>query len=79
MPNILIRDVPPHTLEALKLRAKHNRRSVQQEVLRILEDVAEAQVAGHPAEIARAIRVKLSQTGRVFGDSTELIRRDRER
>lgn len=31
MPDILVRDVPQRTLDALKERAKRNRRSLQQE------------------------------------------------
>ena len=37
MGNLLIRDVPARTMSALKARAKQHRRSVQAEVLDILQ------------------------------------------
>lgn len=79
MPDILVRDVPQHTLEALKRRAKQNRRSLQQELLGVLEAIAEEQAVRSPAQVAAAIRARLAQSGRAFGDSVELLREDRER
>lgn len=79
MPDILVRDVPQHTLDALKQRAKRNRRSLQQELLSVLEATAEVSQVGSPAQIASAIRARLAQNDRRFSDSVELVRRDRER
>jgi antitoxin FitA-like protein len=60
----------------LKLRAKQRRRSLQQELKKILEDAAR--------QNAKDVQAKVNQvrklfTGRKVGDSSELIRQDRAR
>ncbi|MCL5264493.1 MAG: hypothetical protein M1343_04750 [Chloroflexi bacterium] len=79
MPDILVRDVPQQTVDVLKQRAKQHRRSLQQELLSILEATAEGSQARSPSQIAAAIRARLAQGPRTFGDSTDLVREDRER
>ena len=79
MPNVLVRDIPPETLAALKIRARQHRRSLQQELAALLEEAAQQAAQPSPDEIAAAIRARLDQPGRVFTDSTVLIREDRER
>lgn len=79
MPDILVRGVQQQTLDALKQRAKRNHRSLQQEVLSVLEMVAQESSTRSPGEVAAEIRLKLAQSGRAFSDSTELVRQDRER
>ncbi len=79
MPNILVRDIPPQTLAALKIRARQHRRSLQQELAALLEEAAQQAAQPSPDEIAAAIRARLAQSGRVFSDSTALIREDRAR
>lgn len=79
VPNLLIRDVPEHVVQTLKLRAAGRRRSLQQEMLEILEQAAERPTPMTAAEIATAIRERLAETGCTFEDSTPLIRADRER
>jgi antitoxin FitA len=79
MPDILVRGVPPETLDALKQRARAHRRSLQQEVLSILEASAREARAPDPAQVAAAIRERLARSGRSFSDSASLIREDRER
>jgi plasmid stability protein len=79
MPDVLVRGVPDETLDALKQRAKANRRSLQQEVLSILEASAREARAMDPAQVADAIRQRLARSGRSFGDSVPLIQEDRER
>lgn len=79
MANILVRNVPESLVNALKKRARENRRSLQQEVLSILEGAYIESETRSPAEIAAAVRSWLSSRGRTFSDSTELIREDRER
>lgn len=79
MPDILLRNVPQDTLDVLKRRAKENRRSLQQELLSVLEAKAAESKMRDPVEVAAAIRERLAQGGRRFGDSVELIREDRER
>lgn len=78
MTDILVRGVPEPTLEILKRRAKEHRRSLQQEVLSIIERAAHEPRATSAAEVAAKIRSNLEKTGRDFGDSTVLVREDRE-
>ncbi len=79
MPNILVRAVAEGTLDALKQRARQNRRSLQQELLTILEMAAGGAAVPNPAQNAAAIRARLSQGSREFSDSVEQVREDRER
>jgi len=61
MPNILIRDLTPETIEKLKARARRNGRSMQSELKTILEQAA--QVEFLEAEILS------SRIRRMLGDS----------
>jgi plasmid stability protein len=79
VPNVLVRDVAPETLAALKTRARQHRRSLQQELAALLEEAAQQGAQPSPDEIAAAIRIRLARPGRVFTDSTGLIRDDRAR
>lgn len=79
MPDLLVRDVPQGTVEALKRRAARHRRSLQQELLGILETSAEEPQVKSPAQVAATIRARLAKTGRTFTDSAPSIREDRER
>ena len=78
MPDVLVRNVPQSALDALKRRAAEHRRSLQQELLGIVEDAASPSPQRSPAQIAIAIRERLARSGRTFTDSTPLIRADRE-
>lgn len=77
--DVLIRNVPEPVLDELKRRARQHRRSLQQELLSVLEDAAAEAPRPTPAELAATIRARLAQSGRRFGDSAELLREDRER
>ena len=80
MTDVLIRNVPPEVLDALKTRARQHRRSLQQELVAVLEAAArQVSPPGSPEAIAAAIRERLAGSGRVFGDSAELLREDRTR
>lgn len=79
MPNLLVRDVPAHVVETLKRRAANHRRSLQQEMLEILEQATEQSPTMTAAEVAAAIRERLTEKGIAFTDSAPLIRADRER
>ena len=79
MADVLVRNVPEPVLESLKQRAARHRRSLQQELLGILETAAEEPPRRSPAEVAAALRARLAQSGRTFGDSAALVREDRER
>ncbi|MBI2941518.1 MAG: Arc family DNA-binding protein [Chloroflexi bacterium] len=79
MPRILVRDVSQPVLDTLKERARRNRRSLQREVLEILEASARESTTQTPAQVAAAIRARLTASRRTFSDSADLIREDRER
>ena len=79
MANLLVRGVPESVLKSLKQLAVRHRRSLQKEVLNILESAAGAGGRQSPAQIAAAIRTRLAQTDRTFSDSAHLIREDRQR
>lgn len=79
MPNLLVRDVPERVVETLKRRAASHHRSLQQEMLQILEQATEQPSEMTAVDIATAIRERLSEKGIAFADSTPLIRADRER
>jgi plasmid stability protein len=78
MTDLLLHDIPPHLLTSLETLAVRHGRSLQQEVLFILE-AALNQRSPLPAKLAAEIRVRLEQSGRTFSSSTELIREDRAR
>ena len=81
MPNILVRGVSEPIAEALKRQAARNRRSLQREVLVILERaVREPELDRREVRNrAAAIRERLAQSGRPFSNSVDLIREDRDR
>jgi len=79
VPDVLVRNIPQPTLEALKRRSELNHRSLQQELLTILEGAARERSALSPADVAAAIRERLARSGRSFESSTDLVREDRER
>ena len=79
MADLVVRDVPEHVVRSLKRRAARRRRSLQQELVSILESAAEEPVGLSPAQVAAAIRNHLAQTGRTFSDSARLVRGDRQR
>lgn len=78
MPDVLIRNVPEETLEALRRRAARHGRSLQQELLRVLEDSA-ARSRRDPARVAAAIRRRLAAGRHTFDDGTPPVREDRGR
>jgi len=79
VPNLLVRDVPEHMVQTLKRRAADHRRSLQQEMLEILEQATEQPTPTTAVEVATVIRERLAEKGISFVDSTPLIRADRER
>jgi plasmid stability protein len=77
--DLLIRRVPEAVVRSLKRRAVLHRRSLQQELVAILEAAAGRDGRADPGQVAAAIRLRLSRRGRRFSDSTADIRRDRNR
>lgn len=78
MPDILVRSVPQDVLASLKEQAAQNRRSLQQELLLLLESAARKDCSA-AVQSAALIRKRLSGYGRTFSDSTGQIRDDRGR
>ena len=78
MPDVLVRDVPKKTVEALKRRAKRQNRSLQQEMKTILERSAQGDLAER-LEPLRRLRDRIRERHPEQSDSTLLIREDRER
>ena len=78
MAQVLVRDLDEATVERLKERARRHGRSLQREAKAILEEAANAPTMAE-ARAAAAERVRRRFAGRVFSDSAELIREDRER
>ena len=77
MPNVLVRDVEAGLLEQLKLRARQNGRSLQNELQQLLRSLVEPQNPDLDEEVAQGIKDKLR--GRAFSDSADSLREDRER
>lgn len=76
MPDMLIRDVDKQVLERLRARAKRHGRSLQAELLQILQQAGQSEDKT-PAQLAAEIRRRLAGTPQ--SDSTKLIARDRRR
>jgi hypothetical protein len=76
VPVLTIRDVPVDLLRSLKALAVRNRRSLQQQVLTLLEQVRVLDLEA-PSERAAAMRNRLA--GRELGDTVADVRGERER
>jgi antitoxin FitA len=77
MAHLLVRDLDPQTVTRLKARARDHRRSLQGEVKAILEEAAGQ--ASREEALAIFDKWRRRWGDRVFSDSAELIREDRER
>jgi len=74
---LLVRDLDPRVLARLKAKARLNHRSLQGEVKAILEQAAEQAT---PDEAIAVLEKWQQRWGdRVFSDSTELLREERDR
>ncbi|MGA2619772.1 MAG: hypothetical protein ABSF26_19340 [Thermoguttaceae bacterium] len=78
MPQLVIPDIDDAMLERLRERAIHHAQSVEIEAKEILAS-ALAPPKNDAWGVIDAIRDELAASGRDFGDSTELIRQDRDR
>ena len=76
MPNVLVRDVDETVLEKLKDQAKRNGRSVQTELLALINNFV---TAAPLSDAETAAQIKKSLRGRKFSDSAALLRADRSR
>lgn len=78
MSQILVRGLEAETIERLKERAKRHKRSLQGEVKTIIEEAVPTRMSMDEAREA-ALQIRKSFGNRIFSDSSELIREDRER
>jgi plasmid stability protein len=76
MPNILIRDLSRKTVDQLKARARQHNRSFQGEVKHLIE---EAVKTTGEAALLRARKIRASFGRKIFSDSAELLREERNR
>jgi plasmid stability protein len=76
MAQVLVRDLDNVVVERLKIRARQHGRSLQGEVKAILEAAAPLSMS-EARSLAEEWQRRLG--GRIKGDSSELIREDRER
>jgi len=75
MAQLLVRDVPRDVVDALKRRAASHGRSAEAEHRAILE---RALKAGRDGFRERAARLREETTGKIVGESADLIRQDRD-
>ena len=76
MAQLLVRDLDPAVVARLKEKARQNQRSLQGEVKAILEEAA---ARATPQEALALIDKWQRRWGdRVFSDSTEILRQDRD-
>ena len=76
MSSILVRGLDQKTIERLKERARHNGRTLQQEVQALLERAADALTMREARRLSDRWSYRLG--GRRFSDSAQLIREDRD-
>ncbi len=76
MPDVLVRDIEPDVLEALKGRAKQHGRSLQIELKTILEQAAQVNMVDARAT---AERIRRSLRKGKHSDSAALLAEDRAR
>ena len=74
MPTITVRDVPDHVHRRLKRRAETNRRSLNQEVLRVLEEAVANTTAADQQAARRACKAEQERTPSWSIESNELKR-----
>ena len=76
MPDVLVRDIDPHALEALKGRARRHGRSLQIELKTILEQASRVDMIDARAT---AERIRRSLRKGKHSDSAALLAEDRAR
>jgi antitoxin FitA len=79
MPNVLVRDLDSPVLAELKRQAKMNHRSLQAELRLILSRAALQRQVSFDEAVRFADEMRRKYAGKITGDSTELIREDRDR
>lgn len=78
MSDVLIRNIDEETLKKLKKKAAANNRSLQEELKNLLESHAGPDIE-EVRSMVRETLAKYRAEGRMFSDSVDDIREDRER
>jgi hypothetical protein len=78
MAQILVRGLDDALVARLKERARENHRSLQSEVKAILEETAAQATSAEIEAILDRWQHYWQQKGKIFSDSAELIREDRD-
>lgn len=73
--NLSIKNVPDHIAEQLRQRAVNNHRSLQGELLAILEETVKKQKRLTPLELIAELRASGLRTG---AESTQIVRAERD-
>lgn len=76
MPGLSVENIPEDLLDRLRRRAERNHRSLQDEVMCILEEAA-----AEEGELSlRELRAHIDELGlRTLGEATQIVREDRDR
>jgi plasmid stability protein len=78
MPQLILPNVDPATFDGLRQRAEEHHRPVEAEAQAILAAAVQPKSAD-PWAAVDAFRERLAASGRIFEDSTELLRENRAR
>ncbi len=77
--NLTVKNIPDTVYEAIKKEAKRHRRSMNAEIIQVLEAEADEAKRRRQLSTLRKELERFSETLPPLDDSTPLIRRDRER
>lgn len=78
MANVLVRNIPDEVLDRIKRMAKRHNRSLQQELIDAIENIA-SQSSVDFSQKAKELRETLRKKKVRFTDSAKLLREDRTR
>lgn len=78
MPDVLVRNIDKKTLEKLKLRARVNNRSLQEELKQLLESHAKPDIEETRNRVSEILS-EYKASGRKFSDSAKDLSNDRKR
>ena len=78
MAQIIVRNLPEDVVQRLKRRAEGNQRSLEAEVRQILEQASEQLSWDEAWAKIDEFRERMTQSGRTFSDSGEMLGRIRE-
>lgn len=79
MPNVLVRDVSESVLNKLKAKANRSGRSLQAEVLSILNEAVKPERHKQLSDLETVRKIRNALRKKYHSDSVELLREDRAR